>query len=46
VLGIFPRFRPSYVQQYNLTVEHEITPWQVLLKAGYVEISISLPWVS
>ena len=36
VLGIFPRFRPSYVQQFNLTIEHEITPWQVLLKAGYV----------
>jgi len=36
VLGIFPQFRPSYVQQYNLTVEHEITEWLLLLKAGYV----------
>ena len=36
VLGVFPHFRPSYVQQFNLTIEHEITPWQLLLKAGYV----------
>ena len=36
VLGVFPHFRPSYVQQFNLTMEREITPWQLLLKAGYV----------
>ena len=36
VLGVFPGYRPSYVQQYNLMVQHEIAPWQMLLKAAYV----------
>lgn len=36
VIGVFPRFRSSYAQQYNLTIQQEITPWQLLLKAAYV----------
>ncbi len=36
VLGVFPGYRPSYVQQYNLTLQHEIAPWQMLLKLAYV----------
>ena len=36
VLGIAPNFQPSYVQQFNLTIEREITQWQLLIKAGYV----------
>jgi hypothetical protein len=36
VLGVIPNFKPSYVQQFNLTIEHEITTWQLLVKAGYV----------
>jgi hypothetical protein len=36
VIGVFPNFRSAYAQQYNLTVEHEIAPWQLLFKAAYV----------
>jgi len=36
VIGVFPGFRSSYAQQYNLTVEREITGWQALIKAAYV----------
>jgi hypothetical protein len=36
VIGVFPNFRSAYAQQYNLTVEHEVAPWQLLLKAAYV----------
>src|SRR4030095_9922117 len=36
VIGVFPHFRSAYAEQYNLTVEHEIAPWQTLFKAAYV----------
>src|SRR5262249_6071097 len=36
VIGVDPHYKPGYVQQYNLTLEHEITPWSLLLKVGYV----------
>ena len=36
VLGVFPGYRPSYAQQFNLTIQHEIAPWQMLLKLAYV----------
>src|SRR5207249_11099270 len=36
VIGVFPNFRSAYAQQYNLTVQHEIAPWQMLLKGAYV----------
>jgi hypothetical protein len=36
VIGVAKNFRSSYAQQFNLTVEHEIAPWQLLLKAAYV----------
>jgi hypothetical protein len=36
VIGVFPNFRSAYAEQYNLTVEHEVAPWQVLFKAAYV----------
>ena len=29
-------YTSAYAQQYNLTVQHEIAPWQMLLKVGYV----------
>jgi hypothetical protein len=28
------RFRPSYAQQFNFTVEHEIAPWALVVKAA------------
>ena len=36
VIGVPPNFRSAYAQQYNLTVQHEIAPWQMLVKAAYV----------
>lgn len=36
VVGVFPKFRSAYAQQYNLTVQHEIAPWQMLVKLAYV----------
>ncbi len=36
VIGVAPNFRSAYAQQYNLTVEHEVAPWQTLFKAAYV----------
>ncbi len=36
VIGIFPNFRSAYAQQYNVTVEQEVAPWQTLFKAAYV----------
>ncbi len=35
VIGVDPHYKPGYVQQYNLMLEHEITP-SLLLKAAYV----------
>jgi hypothetical protein len=36
VIGIFPHFRSAYAQQYNFTLEHEIAPWQTVIKLAYV----------
>src|SRR5207245_54219 len=36
VIGIFPGYKSAYVQQFNFTVEHEIAPWQMLIKTAYV----------
>lgn len=36
VVGVAKDFRSSYAQQFNLTLQHEIAPWQLLLKAAYV----------
>ena len=36
MIGISPDFRSGYAEQYNLMVEHEIAPWQTLVKAAYV----------
>ena len=36
VIGVAPNFRSAYAQQYNLTVEHEVAPWQTLFKVAYV----------
>lgn len=36
VIGVFPDYKSARVQQYNLTVEHEIAPWQMLFRAAYV----------
>ena len=31
-----PDFRPSYAQQFNLTLEHEIAPWSLMIRAAAV----------
>jgi hypothetical protein len=36
VIGVIPNFKSAQVQQFNLTVEHEIAPAHLLLKAAYV----------
>ena len=36
VIGVASNFRSAYAQQFNLTLEHEIAPAHVLLKAAYV----------
>ena len=36
VIGVAKDFRSSYAQQFNLTLQHEIAPWQLLIKAAYV----------
>ena len=36
VFAVDPNFRPSYAEQFNLTVEHEITPWALIVKAAGV----------
>lgn len=36
VIGVVPNFKASYAQQFNLTVEREITPMNLLIKAAYV----------
>src|SRR5439155_13282397 len=32
VIGVIPSYKPGYAQQFNLTLEHEISPWSLLLK--------------
>ena len=34
VFAVDPNFRPSYAEQFNLTVEHEISPWALVVKAA------------
>lgn len=36
MFAVDPHFRPSYAEQFNFTVEHEIAPWAVLIKAATV----------
>lgn len=36
MFAVDPNFRPSYAEQFNLTVEHEIAPWALLIKAAAV----------
>lgn len=36
VVAIDPRFRPSYAEQYNLTLEHEITSLATVVKVAAV----------
>jgi carboxypeptidase family protein len=36
VIGVFPNYKPGYAEQFNLTLEHEISPWSLLLKGSYV----------
>jgi Carboxypeptidase regulatory-like domain/TonB dependent receptor len=35
-IGVIPTFRSAYAQQFNLTVEREIAPANLLIKAAYV----------
>ena len=34
--AVDPHFRPSYAEQFNLTAEHEIAPWAMVVKAALV----------
>jgi outer membrane receptor protein involved in Fe transport len=36
VIGVIPSFRPAYAQQFNITVERELTSANMLLKAAYL----------
>ncbi len=36
VVAVDPHFRPSYAEQFNVTIEHEIAPWALLVKAAAV----------
>jgi hypothetical protein len=36
MFAVDPNFRPSYAEQFNLTVEHEIAPWSLVIKAAAV----------
>jgi hypothetical protein len=36
VVGVAPDFRAARVRQYNVNIQHEIVPWQLVLKAAYV----------
>lgn len=36
MFAVSPDFRPSYAEQFNLTVEHEIAPWALVIKAAAV----------
>ena len=36
MFAVDPNFRPSYAQQFNLTLEHEIAPWSLLIRAAAV----------
>ncbi|MDX1979717.1 MAG: TonB-dependent receptor [Bryobacteraceae bacterium] len=36
VVGVFPGYKSSYAQQFNLGLQHEIAPWQMIFKASMV----------
>jgi hypothetical protein len=36
VFSVPSYYKSAYAQQYNLTLQHEVAPWQVLFKAAYV----------
>ena len=36
VIGVDPNFRSARAHQYNVSVQHEIAPWQLIVKAAYV----------
>jgi len=36
MFAVDPNFKPSYAEQFNLTVEHEIAPWQLVVKAAAI----------
>jgi len=36
VIGVFPGYTSAYAQQFNLGVQHEIAPWQMVVKASVV----------
>jgi hypothetical protein len=36
VIGVFPNYTSSYAEQFNLGVQHEIAPWQLVVKASVV----------
>jgi hypothetical protein len=36
MFAVAPNFRPSYAEQFNATVEHEITPASLLIRTAFV----------
>ena len=36
VIGVFPGYKSAYAEQFNLGVQHEIAPWQLIVKASFV----------
>jgi hypothetical protein len=36
MFAVDPNFRPSSAQQFNLTLEHEIAPWSLVIRAAAV----------
>jgi hypothetical protein len=36
LFAVDPKFRPSYAEQFNFTLEHEIAPLQMVLKAATI----------
>jgi hypothetical protein len=34
MFAVDPHFRPSYAEQFNVTVEHEIAPWALVVKTA------------
>lgn len=36
MFAVDPHFRPSYAEQFNVTVEHEIAPWALVVKTAAV----------
>lgn len=36
MFAVDPHFRPSYAEQFNVTVEHEIVPWALVVKTAAI----------